>query len=279
MTYAVTNIASGQVILSASWQFTSSETRGGISKFSKSHPLPQNLFSFTGDGKNEIGGLKWWPKPACLQIHPGFSPTVAGGQVAAAYDPVFFTVYCAHPWLSVYNVIQTELPGIKVLFLLLLRNAKIPIDFAEIKSGLKWPTIDICKNLPQRKTPLIQYAAPYGWPPFRFLQQLPEAVMLAVVKTIKTTPTETVFIIGKIRPVSQATHLAYYCWLQYLYADWHWPAHGLLLHRCDIVTHAKCWAVYTCTAELPYSAWIQLWKHRSMQTLIHLTHSLTAIWG
>lgn len=46
--------------------------------------------------KNEIGGLKQWPKPAFLQVHSGFSPIVLGEWVTAAYDPVFFTVSCAH---------------------------------------------------------------------------------------------------------------------------------------------------------------------------------------
>lgn len=240
---------------------------------------PKFIFSHRG-WKN----WNWWPEIAaqtCLSAGSLWLQSHCCGreQVTAAYNPVFFTVSSAHLWHSVYNIIQTQLPGIKVLFLLLLINAKIPTDFAEIKSGLKWPTIDICENLPNRNTPLIQYAAPYGWPSFRLPQQLPEAVMLTVVMTIKITPTEMVFIIGKIRPASQDTYLAYCCWLQYLHPDWHWSAHGLLLHRCDTMKRAEGWAMYTCAADLPYAAWLQLWKHWSMQILINLIYSLPTIWG
>lgn len=73
-----------------------------------------------------------------------------------------FSQYPVHICDTVYNVIQTELPGIKVLFLLLLINAKIPIDFAEIKSGLKWPSSDICRDLPKRRGTFGTMRSPYG---------------------------------------------------------------------------------------------------------------------
>lgn len=53
-----------------------------------------------------------------------------------AHDPVFF-MCCAHLCDLVYNIIQMELTGIKVLFLLPLITATIPADFAEMESALK----------------------------------------------------------------------------------------------------------------------------------------------
>lgn len=50
-THAGTEVASGQVILPAPWELTSSETGGGISKFNDTHLLPQNLFFLPGDGQ------------------------------------------------------------------------------------------------------------------------------------------------------------------------------------------------------------------------------------
>lgn len=49
---------------------------------------------------------------------------------------------------SGHNLIQTELAGIKVLFLLPLINTKIPTDFTETKAGLRWPTTDIVRIFP-----------------------------------------------------------------------------------------------------------------------------------
>lgn len=53
VTPAVANIQFGQLILPAPRELTTGEMTGGINKFSDSHPLPQHLFSHTGDGKNE----------------------------------------------------------------------------------------------------------------------------------------------------------------------------------------------------------------------------------
>lgn len=56
--------------------------------------------------------------------------------------------------------------------------------------------------------------SPYGRPPFRLPQQLPEAAVLTGVMTIKMVPKETSFIIGKTRLASQATDLESWGYLE-----------------------------------------------------------------
>lgn len=176
------------------------------------------------------------------------------------------TIYSAHLWLPVHNVIQTELLGIKVLFLLLLINATIPIDFVKQNQALNDPPMTFLRIFPT----FDMMHMPYGHPSSRLPKQLPEAVKLTVAMTIQLTPTEMVFMTGKMRPVS----LAHRWWLLGLCAGWCCPSTG---YCCTAKEHGKRWAMLTWAADLPYSASTQLSKHQSRQTSVNLTYGLTTV--
>lgn len=93
----LTTPAGTQVDLAKSYsQHLESSPAVRLEVASMSLDLPNFSFSPRGCKKNEIDGLKQWPKAAFLQVHSGSSPIVLAEPVTAAYEPMFFTVSRAH---------------------------------------------------------------------------------------------------------------------------------------------------------------------------------------
>lgn len=106
-TRAGAKVASDQVILSASWELTSSETGGGISRSSDTNLLHQNLFSLPEVGKK----WNWWPKTvaqACLPAGPLWLQSHCFGGVGDSniWPRVFHSILCTSVTLRIMHYKQ-----------------------------------------------------------------------------------------------------------------------------------------------------------------------------